>query len=202
MPEDGLETHDFCVTLEEATERARGCGHDEAPPWTVQLSLSTALCAVFAAIAALEAGAHANDAIIEKNDAVLHQSKAADAWALYQAKGVKLGIYAAQADVIDATNAVAAERFREKAKRYEEEQRAIEKAAREEEAKVEENNRASAHSLHVHHEFARSVTFFQVAIALSAIAALTRRRLMWFVGLAAGLGGLFLFLRGFGLSGH
>ena len=202
MPEDGLETHELREKLEQATESARGGQGEQAPPWMVQLSLSTALCAVFAAIAALEAGAYANDAILEKNDAVLRQSKAADAWALYQAKGVKLGIYAAQADVIEATNAGAAERFREKARRYEEEQRAIEKAAREEEAKVEENNRASERNLHIHHEFARSVTFFQVAIALSAIAALTRRKLMWFVGLTAGLGGLFFFLRGFGLFGH
>src|SRR5262245_39737998 len=158
MPEDGLETHELREKLEEATERARSGGDGEGgSPWVRQLSLSTALCAVFAAIAALEAGTHANAAILQKNDAVLHQARAADGWAFYQAKGVKLGIDAAQAEVIEITNAAAAERFREKAKRYEEEQRAIEVAAREEEAKVEQNNQASAHSLHVHHRFAQSV---------------------------------------------
>jgi len=205
MPEEGLETHELREKLEEAAEHAHGGGgHGEkaAEPWMMQLSLSTALIAVFAAIAALESGAYANDAIIEKNDAVLSQSRAADEWAHYQAKGIKLGIYAAQADVIEGANAEAAGKFREKVKRYEQEQDEIEKRAREEEAKVEEKNRASLHSLHVHHEFAKSVTIFQVAIALAAIAALTRRKLMWYVSLAAGLGGLFFFLRGFGLFGH
>lgn len=205
MPDEGLETQELREKLEEVAEHTHGHGHGHgggAPPWLVQLSLSTALSAVLAAIASLQAGGYANESLLEKNDAVLHQSKAADEWARYQAKGVKLNIYAAQAEGIEATNAAAAEKLRERTKRYEEEQREIEKAAREEEAKVEEKNHASEHMLHVHHEFARAVTLFQVAIALSAIAALTRRRVMWFVGLAGGIGGLVFFLRGFGVFGH
>ena len=48
-----------------------------------------------------------------------------------------------------------------------------------------------------HHRFALSVTMFQVAIALSAIAALTRRKALWWVSLAAGGVGLAMFVRGF-----
>lgn len=207
MPEEGLETHELREKLEEATEHAHGEGghgnsHNHKNPWLVHLSLSTALIAVLAAIAALLSGSYANDAIVEKNDAVLHQSKASDEWAYFQAKGVKLGVYAAQADAIEATNPETAAKFREKAKRYEEEQKEIEKRAREEEAKVEEQNHESQHSLHIHHQFAKAVTVFQVAIALSAIGALTRRKSMWFVSLAVGLVGIFFFLQGFGIFGH
>ena len=38
----------------------------------------------------------------------------------------------------------------------------------------------------VHGSFGRSVTLFQVAIAVSAIAALARRRVFWLVGIALG----------------
>jgi len=40
------------------------------------------------------------------------------------------------------------------------------------------------------------VTLFQIAIALSAIAALTRRKVLWFVGLAGSAAGVLLFVRG------
>src|ERR1700730_13789280 len=96
MPEDGFETQELKEKLEEARENAEEAR--EASPWITWLSLSTAIIAVLAAIAALESGAYSNDAIVEKNDAVLHQSKADDAWAYYQAKGVEAVIYATQAE--------------------------------------------------------------------------------------------------------
>ena len=55
----------------------------------------------------------------------------------------------------------------------------------------------SSHSLHLHHQFAKSVTIFQVSIALSAIAALTRRKAMWWLSLLLGGGGVVFFVLGF-----
>jgi len=51
--------------------------------------------------------------------------------------------------------------------------------------------------MHVHETFARSVTLLQIAIALSAIAALVRMKVMWYVGLATSGAGLVLFVMGF-----
>ena len=48
-----------------------------------------------------------------------------------------------------------------------------------------------------HHRFAFSVTMFQIAIALCAIAALTRRRRLWVLGLTASAVGFALFVHGF-----
>ena len=47
------------------------------------------------------------------------------------------------------------------------------------------------HLLHRHHGFAKSLAIFQVAIALGAVAALTRNRLVWFGSLLLGVAGAF-----------
>ena len=79
--------------------------------------------------------------------------------------------------------------------RYEKEQEAIREKAveleRERDAKVNESD----HLLHGHHGFANAVALFQVAIALGAIAALPRNRLVWAGSLVVGLGGLALLVR-------
>lgn len=62
------------------------------------------------------------------------------------------------------------------------------------EAKELENS-SRAHMEH-HVIFARGVTLFQVAIAIAAIAVLTKRRRFWMVALAFGVGGLGFLLQG------
>jgi hypothetical protein len=48
--------------------------------------------------------------------------------------------------------------------------------------------------MHQHHRVANSVALFQVAIALGAVAALTRVRLVWYGSMAVGVCGAALFL--------
>ncbi len=192
MPEDELETQDLKERLEEAAEAGGERGAEVR--WTTWLSLSTAIIAVLAAIAALESGAYSNDAIVQKNDAVLHQSKAGDAWSHYQAAGVKATIYSTQA--VAAPRPDLADRWAREAERERSEQKTIKEEAEIEQEKVDEMGEKSEHSLHVHHQFAKSVTVFQVAIALAAIAALTRRKGMWWVSLAVGAAGVGLFALG------
>src|SRR6202022_38354 len=92
--------------------------------------------------------------------------------------------------VLDAKMTLAAapdEKDRAKAARYEEEQSEIKKEgeAKQREAKV---------NFHRHEVFARRVTKFQIAIAIAAISALTKKRRFWFVSLLFGVAGLvFLF---------
>jgi hypothetical protein len=194
MPEEGIETQELKEKLEEAQEHAHGeAAHAEHPGsrgsggWILWLSLSTAIIAVLAAIASLQSGSYANEAIVQKDDAVLHQSKADDAWAYYQAKGVKSAVYSMQADP----------RWQAEAEKEKKEQKEIQAQAQEEERMVAERDESSERSLHVHHQFAKSVTIFQVAIALAAIAALTRRKSMWWVSLAVGAAGGAFFVLGF-----
>jgi fumarylacetoacetate (FAA) hydrolase family protein len=188
MPEESIETQELKERLEEAQEMAG------RSPWLTWLSLSTAIVAVLAAIAALESGSYANDAIVQKDDAILHQSKAGDAWAYYQAKGVKAIVYATQAQAV--TNQSLEAKLQAESDRETKERAEIKSQAQEEEKTVAEMNEKSEHSLHTHHVFAKGVTLFQVAIALSAIAALTRRKPLWWVGLGVGALGAAFFASG------
>ena len=79
----------------------------------------------------------------------------------------------------------------EKAKRYEEEQKEIDKEAHEFEHKaVELKEDGEAHLKH-HVGLAKSVTMFQICIAIAAISVLTNRRLFWFVSLAFAAYGIY-----------
>jgi hypothetical protein len=79
-------------------------------------------------------------------------------------------------------------------KRYEEEQKEIEKAAHEKEGERDKLSREADDLLEKHHGFANSVALIQVAIALGAVAALTRIRLVWAGSMGLGLIGAGMFL--------
>ena len=146
MPEEEFETAEFKERLEEATEHAVEAAEDRSR-WIVFLSFSTAIIAVFAAIAALESGTFSNEALIQKGEALLAQTKASDEWAYYQAKSVKATIYAAEAASWNRTNPEVAEKDRAEAARYGEEEQEISKAATELEKEVKKNTELSDKSM-------------------------------------------------------
>ena len=202
MPEeiefDAREAHE---SVEEGRHGHGGHPHDPAAPdWTRFISLSTAVLAVIAAIGALQSGTLVNEALLEANKAVEAQAKASDTWAYYQAKGIKGNTAKQTADLLaanSAPNAATIQRYRSEAERYNGEQDELKHQADEREKERDEHNKESEHYMHKHHNFAYCVTFTQVAIALSAIAALTRRRNVWYGSMAIGAIGLGLLLWGF-----
>jgi hypothetical protein len=194
MPEEELDTQELKEKLEEAQEHARG-SERRAERWTLLLSLSTAIIAVMAAVASLQSGSYANEAIVRKDDAILHQSRADDAWSHYQAASIKAVVYATQA--VASLNPEVTARWQGDAERERALQGELRNEAEKEQDQVREMDEKSERSLHVHHSFARSVTIFQVAIALAAIAALTRLKPVWWLSLALGAGGAILFALGF-----
>jgi hypothetical protein len=196
MPEEEFETTEFKEKLEEATERAvEGAEHQVR--WIVYLSFSTALIAVLAAIAALESGAYSNEALLQKNEALLAQAKASDQWSYYQAKSVKGAVYASQAATLQSSNPEVAKKAQAEAERYAAEEKEISKSAGEFEKEVKKNSEESEMSMEHHHRFAYSVTMFQISIALAAVAALSRQKFVWIVGLAVSAVGVVYFLDGF-----
>src|SRR6202158_1377792 len=168
------------VPLEDLQEHDHHSAEHGGETWISWVALSTAILAVLAAIAGLLSGKHANEAMMS-------QIEASDQWAYYQAKSIK-------ASVLDAKMALAAapdEKDREKAARYEEEQSEIKKEAESKQAEAKAN-------FHQHEVFARAVTMFQIAIAVAAISALTKKRKFWFVSLLFGLAGCVFLALGFG----
>jgi uncharacterized protein DUF4337 len=159
------------VPLEHLHEHVKESAEHSGAAWVSWVALSTAVLAVLAAIAGLLSGHHVNEAMMS-------QIEASDQWNYYQAKSIK-------ASVLDAKMSLASqadESDKSKRDRYEKEQEDIKSQAEHKEAEAKSN--FSKHEI-----FAGGVTMFQIAIAIAAISALTRKRSFWIVSLLFGLAG-------------
>jgi len=135
-----------------------------------------------------------NEALVLKTEATRLQAEASDQWAYYQAKGLKAAVQEASATSWLAMDKQPPAKYVEEQKRYKDDQAEIKKKAEEKEHERDERSREADHLLHRHHGFANGVALFQVSIALGAVAALTRNRLVWFGSMAVGLTGVGLFV--------
>ena len=160
--------------------------HPEAPRWVMGVALSSALLAAIAAVSALLAGHHANEAMIE-------QIKASDQWSYYQAKSIKKNVVETKVEMLTALGHPVEETEQKRIAGYEAELGEIKKQA-------DEMTSHSHRHLHKHEIYARGVTMFQVAIAVAAIAVLTKLRSFWLVGMVFGLVGLYFSVQAFLLT--
>jgi len=179
------------VPLEAAQEHvhheATHGGHEghgaPAVPWVSQVALSSAIFAVLAAVAALFAGGHSNEAVRD-------EIRASNQWSYYQAKGIKSDVLGSKLELMKSLDKPIDEKDRERNEKLTKDKEEIQKKANELEADAESH-------MVTHERLARSVTFFQVCIAIGAVAVLTKRRRFFFVSLAFGAIGLIFFGQGF-----
>lgn len=165
------------VPLEHLHEQVKETAEHSGAQWISWVALSTAVLAVLAAIAGLLSGKHANEAM-------MNQIEASDQWNYYQAKSIKASVLDAKMSLTGTPD----ESDQSKRDRYEKEQEEIKSEAERKEVAAKAN-------FHKHEVFARGVTMFQIAIAIAAISALTRRRRFWIVSLVFGaVGCVFLVL--------
>ncbi|HMH21327.1 MAG TPA: DUF4337 domain-containing protein [Puia sp.] len=165
---------------EEIQEKAA----EEKEKWVLYVALSTAFMAVLAAVSGLLAGHHANEALIER-------VKASDQWSYYQSKNLKAEIAVNTDKILHALPAGAtpvADNSKDIA-RYEKDKEEIKK-------KAEEAEKSSEWHLSKHVPLASAVTAFQVAIAVSAIAILTKRKRLWWGGILLTLAGIVFLILG------
>ncbi len=189
MPEEPeVETERLHEAINEELEKGGGA-------FLKRIALTTALLAALAAIASLKAGATVNEALVLKTEATRLQAQASDEWAYYQAKGIKAAIEKASESAWLAAGKRPSEESETRIRRYGEEQIEIEKKAREAEKERDGKSREADELLHRHHGFANAVALFQVAIALGAVAALTRIKPVWFASMLVGLVGIVFFGR-------
>jgi hypothetical protein len=144
--------------------------------------VSSAILAVCAAITALLASHHSDEAILE-------QMRATDTWSFYQAKSVKLEILSGNIEQATSDGKLIAPERMAKVEEYKKEMVKIKAEGQEME------DSSAAHMVH-HVSLARGVTAFQIAIAMGAIAVLARRPRLWFVSLGLGLLGLVFMIVG------
>ena len=167
---------------EKLNETALERSSEERERWISLVALSSAIFAVFAAISSLMAGHHSNEAMLE-------QIQASDHWSYYQAKGIKASLLETRIELLKGMGKPVAEKLSEKLPEYKKEQEEISEKAKERET-------SSKHHLVIHQILARSVTLFQVAIAIAAVAVLTRRKHFWLLGLLFGAVGIGFFIEG------
>lgn len=166
------------VPLEQLHEEIHHHAKDGGDVWVSWVALSTAILAVLAAITSLLSGHRANEAM-------MNQIEAADQWAFYQAKSIKASVLEAKITFAAAVT----DKDTEKAAQYQEEQSEIKREA--------EHKQTEAKSNFLQHEvFARGVTMFQIAIAIAAISALTKKRSFWVVSLIFGSVGIVFLVLG------
>lgn len=154
------------------------------------IALTTAVLAALAAIASLQAGATVNEALVLKTEATRLQAEASDQWAFYQAKGIKAAVATAGAEQWRALGKSVPAELTQRAEKETLDQQGIRKMAEEKERERDARSGEADVLLERHHKFANAVALFQIAIALGAVAALTRLRLVWIGSILLGLAGL------------
>src|SRR2546423_4094761 len=159
------------VPLEHFHEQVHHSAEHSGERWISWVALSTAILAVLAAIAGLLSGKHANEA-------KMSQIESSDQWNYYQAKNIKASVL----DAKIALSTLPSESDAAKRDRYEKEQDEIKTEAEHKQAEAKSN-------FHQHEVFARGVTMFQIAIAVAAVSALTRKRTFRIVSLVFGIAG-------------
>lgn len=171
---------------------------EKKEPWLNYLALTTVIFAVCATLATFKGGGYSTRSVIS-------QAQASDQWAFFQAKSMKGNLYEMQKDVLELqmdvlpTNASADvhERYtkklndyKERVARYEKEKAEIQTKAK---ALEDARDDAQRHSK----PFGIGVIFLQVAILLSSIAGLFKRKALWLGALPVGLVGVVYFADGF-----
>lgn len=168
---------------------------NNTPRWLNYLALTTIVFSAAATLASFRGSSYSNKA-------VLSQNRASDNWAFFQAKSIKQHIDLVQSEMLSLEllregapkEAILARKaaYDEAARKYAEEKQSIEAQAH-----YEESVRQS--SLEHNRRFSVAVIFLQIAITLSALAALIKRPALWLAGSVSGLVGLLYFANGFWL---
>lgn len=166
--------------LHELHEHAEQAQHD---PTLAPVSLTLAILAVLvAAVSLLGHRAHTEE--------LLFQNKATDQWAYYQAKNIRRHTYQLFLDLLSLEEPKNAERsaelkekYQKELERYKDEQRELEAKARELEQETNLERRKAD-------RFDLGEVFLEVALVVTSITLLTRRRVFWRLGIVLGLAGV------------
>lgn len=168
--------------------------------WLNYLALTTVILAVCATLSTFKGGGFSTRA-------VMSQTQTSDQWAFYQSKSIKGYLYEMQKEKLELELKTLGpktakpiieeygkkiEEYTTKIAKYDKEKVGIQKEAKRFESIRDD---AQKHS----QIFGIAVIFLQIAILLSSIAALTKQKYIWLIGLAVGLAGMVYFFNGFSL---
>ena len=157
--------------------------------WIQWVALTTTVLAVCAAISSLKASSYSTRVQI-------FTTKEANQWAYYQSKSIKENTYQSMRDILagirllEPKNAKAQKFLADKIKKCEEEIARYDKEKGEIKKDAENIVKEQEVLKQKNGEFALAVMLLQIAIMCSAVGALIKKKILWFVGLAMGIWGL------------
>jgi hypothetical protein len=168
---------------DELSELQENAEHGRENPSLAPISVTMAILAVCVAIVSL-LGHRA------ETEELMFQNHATDQWSYYQAKNIRRHNYEMGEDMlalVEFKDKEQADKVRAKyhaeAERYTKEQAEIEEQATDlEKESAKEHRKADRFDL--------GEVFLEIALVISSLALLSRKRVYWFLGIASGLAGL------------
>lgn len=140
---------------------------------TNQIAMFTAVIATVGAMFAYMGGATQANAGLYKNNAAIKKTEASNQWNYFQSKSTKQSLAELARDLAPEDKKPT---YQAKVERYEKEKNEIKVVADKLEAEAKQWDEQSDEQMHQHHRWAQSTTALQVAIALAAIALLTKKK--------------------------
>ncbi|WP_290866980.1 DUF4337 domain-containing protein [Aquabacterium sp.] len=154
--------------------------------FTSRVAVLTAVLSTVGAIFGFLGGHAQNAALMYKNEAAIQKTSASNSWNYYQGKSNKQNLAEL---AVTLTSGADKEAYKQAVERYKQEKEAIKKEAEALEEKAREADHLSEHEMHLHERWAMATTLLQIAIGLSAITLLSRKKwMLWSVYVASGLG--------------
>jgi Na+/glutamate symporter len=147
-----------------------------------QLAVITAILATVGALFSYMGGATQANAGLHKNDAAIKKTEASNQWNYYQSKSSKQNLSELALELAPEPRKSF---YADEIKRYKTEKADIKLAAEKLEAESKAWDDKSAEQMHQHHRWAQATTALQIAIAMAAIALLTKK--VWLEKLVFGV---------------
>ena len=147
--------------------------HASPKDFAGRLAVATAIIATVGALFAYMGGLTQANAGLYKNEAAIKKTEASNQWNYYQAKSSKQNLAELAQELAPESRRVF---YAEEVKRYKGEKEGIKKDAEKLEVASDEWSKRSDEEIHQHHRWAQATTALQIAIAMAAIALLTKSR--------------------------
>ncbi len=181
--------------LEHAAQGDHGDAHDGEKKhhgigggsFTSQIALFTAIIATVGAMFGYMGGATQANAGLYKNNAAIKKTEASNQWNYFQSKSTKQSLAEVSRDL--TANEADKAKYQGKIDRYEKEKGDIQAEAKKIEQEATTWDKKSDDEMHQHHRWAQATTVLQIAIALAAIALLTKKKWLEYGMFAAGAAG-------------
>jgi Domain of unknown function (DUF4337) len=161
--------------------------------WTKSAGVSLVVIAVLAATAVQKGGSYGSKAAQHTNQSIFLEVKAADQWAFYQSKSTKAHMFLLGAELVEHLGPNGDEEARmiasimKKQKQYEADKEDVRKDAEKLEKQRDDERELAAIAAEAGSKLGRSVTAFQMSIAVASVGLVIKKKSLWFISLLLGL---------------